>query len=134
VDATNDRQHGPEVSKDVARRLGFALAKIDGVRGVLVCSKDGAVLDSNGQVDPPRDAALTSFLGTRAESLSIDSDLRGMGRMLAGSKLESMTLSSPSGESMLLPAGSAYLFVSLMPGRPAASIGPLAATTARRYL
>lgn len=134
MDAINDRQRGTEVSKEIARRLGFALAKIEGVRGVLVSSRDGAVLDANGHIDPARDAALTSFLGSRAEALSIDSDLRGMGRMLAGSKLESITLSGPSGESILLPAGSAYLFVPLMPGRPAASIGPVAASTARRYL
>ena len=134
MDTTNDRQQSPEVSKEVARRLGFALAKIEGVRGVLVASRDGAVLDANGQVDPPRDAALTSFLGSRAESLSIDSDLRGMGRMLAGSRLESITLSGPAGDSILLPAGTAYVFVPLLPGRPAASVATVAATTAKRYL
>ena len=134
MDTTNDRQQTQEVSKEVARRLGFALAKIDGVRGVLVSSRDGAVLDASGQVDPPRDAALTSFVGSRAESLSIDSDLRGMGRMLAGSRLESITLSGPLGESIVLPAGNAFVFVPLMPGKPAGSVGPIAASTARRYL
>lgn len=134
MDGTNEREQSPEVSKEVARRVGYALAKIDGVRGVLVSSRDGAVLEANGQVDPARDAALTSFLGSRAESLSIDSDLRGMGRMLAGSRLESITLSGPAGESILLPAGSAYVFVPLMPGHPAASIAPVAASTAKRYL
>jgi hypothetical protein len=57
-----------------------------------------------------------------------------MGRMLAGSKLESITLSGPMGESILLPAGSAYLFVPLIAGRAAAPIATVAASTARRYL
>jgi predicted regulator of Ras-like GTPase activity (Roadblock/LC7/MglB family) len=133
VDATPDRQRG-ELSKESARRVALALGKIDGVHGVLVASREGRVLDAQGQVDGARDAALASFLGSRAEALAIDGDLRGMGRMLAGSRLESITISGPGQEAVLLPAADGYVMLPLAPGRTATAVGPQAASTLRRYL
>jgi len=134
MDATLTAGEGSRVSTDVARRLALALSQIEGVKGALVCSREGAVLGTTSEADPAREAALASFLAVRAESLSIDSDLRGMGRQLAGSHLQQITLAGPAGEALLLAVRDAYLFVSIAPGRSTPAISLLVAQTAKRYL
>ena len=54
---------------------------------------------SSGGADPGKEAALTRFLVQRAEAMTADGDLRGMGRTVAASHLEQITLSDPSGDS-----------------------------------
>lgn len=134
MDATMTAVEGTPVGKDTAGRLALALSQIEGIQEALICSRDGAVLATTSATDPGREAALASFLGVRAESLSIDSDLRGMGRQLAGSRLRQITLAGPSGDALLLPIGDAYLFVSIAAGRPSTPISLLVAQTAKRYL
>lgn len=122
---------GP-ISRDIANRLASAAAGVDGVRSAIVCSADGAVLGSAGAAEAAKEAALVSFVALRAEALPVDGDLRGMGRQLAGSRFNHLSVAGERGEMLLYNlAHGAYLSVQLAAGRSASASQPLA-TLVRR--
>ena len=90
--------------------------------GALVSSVEGEVLGESGVGEPPRAAALATFIARRAESLSLDGDLRGMGRLLATGHLEHVAISGDAGDALVLAPGSCFVFLTLQRAYPAASV------------
>jgi hypothetical protein len=125
----------PTVSFDpaLAPRLAAAAAALDGVRSALVCDADGSALGASGSSDPPREAALASFVALRAEALPVDGDLRGMGRQLAGSRLDHVLIAGPGvSETLICPVdGRTYLSLLTSAGR-ATAVLPSVAQLLRR--
>lgn len=112
-------------------RLANSAVGIDGVRSALVLDAEGAVLGSAGFADPAREAAVASFVALRAEALPVDGDLRGMGRQLAGSRLQHVSISGPSGDHLIFALDGPYLYLELIPGRAPAVISALAPSLRR---
>lgn len=112
----------------LARRLAAAAAALDGVRSALVCDAGGTPLGATGCPDPARDAALASFVALRAEALPVDGDLRGMGRQLAGSRLDHLLIAGPgASETLVCPIdGHTYLSLVANAGRGTAVLPSLA--------
>ena len=78
-------------------RLASALATVTGVERALVATLEGELVAAEPAVDGTeagREAALATFVAKRAEALSTDGDLRGMGRLLAAFLLSLKVLSS----------------------------------------
>jgi len=120
------------IPQELAARAANAAAAVEGVSSAVICSSEGAVLGAAGAADPAREAALASFVALRAEALPVDGDLRGMGKQLAGSRFEHMTITGAGGECMIYRlADESYLSVRIAPGRGPAAAGPLAAIVNR---
>lgn len=117
-------------------RLAAALATVTGVERALVTTLEGELVAAEpaGSAEAAREAALATFVAKRAEALSTDGDLRGMGRVLAASQLERVTISSNAGESLLYAPGSCYVLVSLRRGMPVAVSAPALEQVLRRYV
>ncbi len=113
-------QPAEPLSREYAQRIAHAIANVEGVRTVTVCSPEGQPLATANERDPARAAALASFVALRAEALPTDGDLRGMGRQLAGSHFLQAAISGGSTEAALLPLKGAYLFITYTPGRATA--------------
>ncbi|MCZ7577466.1 MAG: hypothetical protein FIB00_00535 [Chloroflexi bacterium] len=122
------------LDRAVASRLASAVAAIDGVRSALVCDAAGTALAASGSTEPARDAALASFVALRAEALPVDGDLRGMGRQLAGSRLDHVLISGPGAIDRLIcgVAGQTYIALAVASGRSAAIL-PAIAQVLRRH-
>ncbi len=123
---------GP-VTPEFATRVASAMANASGVESAVVCGEGGAVLGVAGSSNAPRDAALGAFVAQRADALSADGDLRGMGRLVAGSHFQQVTASWPGGEALIIAFGDAHLFVALRRGVSAESAAPALRTILRRY-
>lgn len=117
----------------VARRLVSAIALTPGVGGATVCSREGEVAVSSSDADPRKEAALTRFLAQRAEAMTEDSDLRGMGRAVAASRLEQISLSGPAGDSLLLAMPGCFALVSLNRGASPTAVAAAIRVIARRH-
>lgn len=117
----------------LARRLAAAAAALDGVRSALVCDAEGTALGATGCPEPPREAALASFVALRAEALPVEGDLRGMGRQLAGSRLDHILIAGPgASETLVCPIdGHTYLSLVTNAGRGTAVL-PAVAQLLRR--
>lgn len=122
------------IDRDLAGRLAVTLADLPGVTGALVSSVEGEVLGESGVGEPPRAAALATFIARRAESLSLDGDLRGMGRLLATGHLKHVAISGDAGDALVLAPGSCFVFLTLQRAYPAASVATPAYQLLRRYL
>ncbi|MBE0608759.1 MAG: hypothetical protein IH609_05220 [Dehalococcoidia bacterium] len=122
------------LDRAVASRLASAVAAIEGVRSALVCDAAGSALAASGSTEPARDAALASFVALRAEALPVNGDLRGMGRQLAGSRLDHVLISGPGAVDRLICSveGQTYIALTSSPGR-ATTILPAIAQVLRRY-
>lgn len=121
------------LSDDLARRFAASLAQCEGVEAVIVCGREGEALAGSGGPDVRKEAALASFVAQRAEALTEDGDLRGMGKALANSRLEEIVLSGPGGESLLLAFDQCYAFVSLQRGAAPTPVAAALRVVARRY-
>ena len=116
---------------DVSEYLGGMPA----VEGVVVASMDGEVVAGTTQRDPRREAALASFVASRAVELAAgDGDLRGFGRHLAGSTLLEVALGGRDGETVIVPASSGWMMLTLNPGAQRAAIVQEARTALRRIM
>ena len=106
----------PSTSFDpaLASRLAAAAAAIEGVRSALVCDTEGTALGSAGCPEPTREAALASFVALRAEALPVDGDLRGMGRQLAGSRLDHVLIAGPGPLETLVCRVDGHAYLSLV--------------------
>lgn len=122
------------MDRAVASRLAAAIATIDGVRSAVVCDAEGAALGAAGCAEPAREAALASFVALRAEALPVDGDLRGMGRQLAGSRLDHVLVSGPGAVDSLICGvdGQTYIALTAASGR-APAILPAVTQMLRRY-
>lgn len=118
-------------------RLAGAIATVMGVERALIATLEGdlvAAEPAGSAAEAGREAALATFVAKRAEALSTDGDLRGMGRVLATSRLERVTISSGAGETLLYAPGSCYVLVSLRRGSPVAVSAPAIEQVLRRYV
>lgn len=98
---------------DASARLAAAVSQARGATGVAVGDRDGRARASAGLSQPQREAALAAFIASRAATLGGDSDLRGLGRHLAGSTFQHAILTGPGGEFMVVAHGEEQIFVTL---------------------
>jgi hypothetical protein len=122
------------IDRDLAGRLALTLADLPGVTGALISSLEGDVLGDSGVADAARSAALATFVAHRADNLSLDGDLRGMGRLLASSQLDHVAISGDPGDAVVLAPGSCFVFLTLQRAYPVASVATPALLLLRRYL
>ncbi len=123
----------PAFTGELAQRLVSAIALAPGVGSATVCGREGEVAATSGEADARKEAALTRFLAQRAEAMTEDGDLRGMGRMVANSHLEQITLSGPTGDSLLVSMPECFALVSLQRGASATTVASSIRAIARRY-
>lgn len=126
-------QPAPAFTDALARRLVSAIALASGVGEAMVCGREGEAAVSSGDGDPRKAAALTRFLAQRAEAMTHDGDLRGMGRTVATSQLGEITLSGPAGDSLLIAMPECFALVSLQRGASASTVTSSLRAIARRY-
>ncbi len=126
-------QVAPAFTDSLARRLVNAIALAPGVRSATVCGREGEVAAGSGEADAHKEAALTRFLAHRAEAMTEDGDLRGMGRTVATSHLEQITLSGPTGDSLLMALPGCFAMVSLQRGASATTVASSLRAIAQRY-
>jgi len=105
-----------------AERLATTVAALAGVDHALVCATDGEAVGACGTDDPQREAALATFIAARAEALVSDGDLRGIGRLLVGSKLERAILGGGPVECVVVAGHTALAFLTLAPGASAGAV------------
>ena len=123
----------PALTDAFARRLSNAIALAQGVREVTICGREGDVAVSSGSADSRKEAALTRFLAQRAEAMTADGDLRGMGRTVASSTLEQITLSNADGDSLLMALPECFALVALKRGAAPSIVAASIRAIARRY-
>ncbi len=105
-----------------ADRLAATLVALPGVGQALVCATDGEAVGSCGTENPQRDAALATFIGARAEALVSDGDLRGIGRLLVGSRLERAIFGGGPTECVVVSGNGALALLTLAPGASASAV------------
>ena len=121
------------MTAEFATRVASAVAATPGVDGAVIATKDGDILGATAMDTAQRDATLAAFLTQRAVSLSGDGDLRGMGRLVAGSTFQQISASWPGGEALVMSFANSNMFVSLRRGVTAESAGSALRTVLRRY-
>ena len=121
------------MTAEFATRIANAVAAMPGIEGAVVANKAGDVLGAAAMDSAERDASLATFLTQRAVALSGDGDLRGMGRLVAGSNFQQISASWPGGEALVMSFANSNMFVSLRRGVTAESAGPALRTVLRRY-
>lgn len=121
------------VTLELAARVASAVATAPGVESAVVCGDGGAVLGSVGSNSAPQDAALAVFVAQRADALSADGDLRGMGRLVSGSSFQQVTACWPGGEAVVMTFADTHVFAPLRRGVSAESAAPTLRTILRRY-
>ena len=126
AEAAADGYEGPTMA---ARSLG----ETPGVTGAIVCTRDGEVLGTTGE-QGARDAAFATFMVRRAEALTMDGDLRGLGRLVTGSTLRHIVLSGRREAGICIAAGDHLVLVSCRGGVPGASLLERINVIIRRYL
>ena len=124
----------PVLTGEIARRLASAIALAPGVSEATICGRKGEVAVSSGVADSREEAALTRFLAQRAEAMTADGDLRGMGRTVAASHLEQITLSGAEGDSLVVALAECLALVSLQRGASPAAVASTIRLIARRYI
>ncbi|MEO6398120.1 MAG: hypothetical protein ABIP13_06595 [Tepidiformaceae bacterium] len=122
-----------ELSTAVAQRMVSAITLAPGVGDVTICGREGEVAVSSGKADSRKEAALTRFLAQRAEAMTEDGDRRGMGRTVATSRLEQISLSGPGGDSVIIAGPDYYALVSLTRGASSTNVASAIRAIARRY-
>lgn len=115
---------------DLANRLARELMEVPGVRAAVVTNHAGDLLAAAGGEHTARRAALAAFLVRRADGASLGGDLRGLGRVVAQSRLEHVLFAGPGGEGALLVAATWLVLVAFERGTAA----ELAVTTVRQVL
>ena len=110
-----------------------SLGETPGVTGAIVCTRDGEVLGTTGE-QGARDAALATFMVRRAEALTMDGDLRGLGRLVTGSTLRHIVLSCRREGGLCIASGDHLVLVSCRGGIPGASLLEQINAIIRRYL
>jgi hypothetical protein len=121
------------MTSEFAARVASAIAAAPGVEGAVLGNDEGTVLGAAPTSTASRDAGLAAFVAQRAEALSGDGDLRGMGRLVSGSCFQQLSASWPGGEALVLTFANARLFVSLRRGVSAETAAPVLRTVLRRY-
>ncbi|MEP6870592.1 MAG: hypothetical protein ABI939_01950 [Anaerolineaceae bacterium] len=123
----------PTFTEAFAQRLVNAIALAPGVREVTVCGREGDVAFTSGGADCRKEAALARFLVQQAEAMTDDGDLRGIGRTVATSQLEQITLSGAEGDSLVVVIPDCFALVELHPGAAPANVAASIRAVARRY-
>ena len=88
--------------REVADRIAGYLSQQDGVTAATVTGTEGQLLASAGADDPQREAALAAFICERAEEISQEGDLRGMGKLVAESEFQQLALAGPTTEGLVI--------------------------------
>ncbi|MCZ2108430.1 MAG: hypothetical protein LC118_02470 [Dehalococcoidia bacterium] len=119
------------------RRLAAAIAAVASVERTLVATLEGELVACEPATpgsEAGREVALTTFVAKRAEALATDGDLRGMGRVLASSRLERVVISTNAGDTLLYAPGSCYVLIALRRGSPVTVAAPAIEQVLRRYV
>lgn len=127
--ASHSRADGPD-------RAARALKETPGVTGVAICSAEGDLLSTAdaARPDTSREAALATFACRRGEALTMDGDLRGMGKLVAGSGLRHIVWSGPRGDAVCIPWTGHVVFAACQPGAAGEALLASAGLIVRRYL
>jgi len=127
--ASQPRADGPD-------RAARALKETPGVTGVVIGTAEGDVLSTAdaGNSNAAKETALATFAGRRAEALTMDGDLRGMGRLVAGSMLRHIVWSGPRGDAVCIPLPGHVVFASCRPGAAGDALVASVNLIIRRYL
>jgi hypothetical protein len=123
-----------ETEKDLAEGLAITLVDLPGVQSAVVCSLQGEVLGRSGSGTAERAAALATFVASRGAALSLEGDLRGMGRLVANSRLGYIAIHGEGADALILAPGPCYAFLQLQRGCPADTIAESASLLLRRFL
>ncbi|NIN65596.1 MAG: response regulator [Anaerolineae bacterium] len=105
-------------------RIAKALEALEGIDGVVICSKGGEVLGRATEGDAIRRAMLTAFIGRRAETL---------GALVHGDELRQVALASDGRSTIIVPYGQNYAGLSLVERTSAESVTEGIQTVLRRY-
>jgi len=107
-----------------AERIARGLKRISGVEGALICSQEGEVLGQDTSDDPVREAALTAFVGHRAEALAV---------LLNAGQLRQVALAGEKWRAMIVTHEQNYVGLSLAQRTSAEAMAPTIQMTLRRY-
>lgn len=118
VDATK------QTSDKIAQRMVRALQLINGIEGALMCSREGAVLSHDTHDDLTKEAALTAFVGCRAEALGV---------LLKAGLCKEVFLVGEKRRMMIATHEQNYVGLTLDPRTSAKSLTPVIQMTLRRY-
>ena len=126
---SHPRADGPD-------RAARALKETPGVTGVAICSNEGELLSTGDAAhsNAAREAALATFACRRGEALTMDGDLRGMGKLVAGSGLRHIVWSGARGDAVCIPWSGHVVFAACRPGAGGDALLASAALIVRRYL
>lgn len=117
---------------ETADRLAATLSRIAGVAGVLVCTREGALIGAAGEAEPGREPFLAAFVTRRAEALG-DGDLRGWGARLVQGRLEKIVLSGERREAAIYRYADNVVWFALAPGASAEALGPMIQQSLQRF-
>lgn len=120
---------------DGPERAARALKETPGVAGVVICDEQGEILvATEAGSATAREGALATFASRRGEALTLEGDLRGMGKVLAGSQLRHIVWSGPRGDAICLSSPGSHTFLACRPGAAGEVLLASAAAIIRRYL
>lgn len=119
VEAEEAKQTGDETAERMARDL----KRIADIEGALICSQKGQVLGQNTSGDPVKEAALTAFVGCRAEVLGV---------LLNAGRLKQVVLAGEKRRVMIVVHEQSYVGLSLA-RQASESVAQAIQTTLRRY-
>jgi len=119
VEAEEAKQTGDETAERMARDL----KRIADIEGALICSRKGQVLGQNTSGDPVKEAALTAFVGCRAEVLGV---------LLNAGRLKQVVLAGEKRRVMIVVHEQSYVGLSLA-RQTSESVAQAIQTTLRRY-
>lgn len=106
---------------DSAERIVGFIAHQDGVSSATVATLEGTALASSGTPEAGREAALGAFICERAEELSGDGDLRGMGKVVSESAFRELAIHGGENEGLVIRLEGACLVLATRPGQLAAA-------------
>lgn len=116
--------------REAAERIVGFLSNQDGVRAVTVTSPGGLPIASS-LPEAETDASLAAFICERAEELTAEGDLRGMGKLLSDSVFQELTISGQNREEMVVCLDGGCLLVSLDPFKVTSAVESVAPVVKR---
>lgn len=122
-DTEADRERR-KAEREAAQRVARDFKRIDGIEGALVTSKYGNVLGYDAAKDAGAMAALSAFVGRRAEELSI---------LLNAGALKQIKLSGDDWKMIVFPFEKQIIALSMDPKIPVSAIADAIQVTKKRH-
>lgn len=108
----------------ILERLAKALKMVNGIQGVLICSREGEVLSQDTNADPAQESTLIVSVQTHADVL---------GDLLNSGQVKQVILTGEKRRLMIVSYKQKYIVLSLSLKTSAESITPVIQMTLRRY-